>query len=153
MKLLPNWLSVAPLAFRQVDHHARGLDRGHGLHAWLEAELIGGFARDEGEDAVRARLDLDGGGEAVALDLGDDAGEPVAGAGGSDGFVTSAFGEQARDLRGRDGALAAGRAVDTELAVAFPAAEGFDADAEGLGRFADAIAVGSAHGEEATPPR
>ena len=88
---------------------------------------------------MRARLDLDGGGEAVALDLGDDAGEAVAGAGGGDRFVAAALGEQASDLRGRDDALAARRAVDAELAVALPAAEGLDADAERLGGFADAI--------------
>ena len=111
--------------------------------------MIGGFARDEGEDAVRARLDLDGGGEAVALDLGDDAGEPIAGAGGGDGFIAAALGEEACDLRGRDGALASGSAVHTELAVAFPTAERLDADPEGLGGFADAVAVGSAHRQEA----
>ena len=41
--------------------------------------------------------------------------------------------QEACDLRGRDGALAAGRAVHTELAVAFPATEGLDTDAEGFG--------------------
>ena len=59
-----------------------------------------------------------------------------------DRFLVPAFGEQARDLRGGHGALAALGALDAQLAVAFPAAQRLDTHAERLRGFADAIGVG-----------
>ncbi len=101
-----------------------------------EAELLDGVARDRGGDPVRAGLDLDQRDHPVDLDRGDDAGEAVAGRERVAGPVALRRGRAGARPRRRDAAAVARVARRLELAVAVPAAQRVDADADGAGRVA-----------------
>src|SRR5206468_6118935 len=113
----------------------------HRLHARFELHLVDRLSRDEREDPVRAGLDLDRGRELVALDLGDDAGEPVALARLRDRLLGPLRSEEPRHLGGGDFALSALRARRAELALALPAPERLDPHAEGRRRLTDPVGI------------
>src|ERR1700681_3172061 len=50
-----DWLRVR----RELDDDIGRLDRGDHTDTWRKAELVGSFAAQQGDDAVRACLDLD----------------------------------------------------------------------------------------------
>jgi hypothetical protein len=84
---------------------------------------------------------LDDGGDPIALDARDDAGELIPRRSG-DGRPTRPgappLREEPGDLGERDDSLAAGGAAEGHPAVRFPSAERLDGDTEHLGRLTDA---------------
>jgi CheY-like chemotaxis protein len=104
-------------------------------------ELVDGLGRHQAHEPVRARLDLDDRGDAVLLDPGDNAGEPVpsrlrddrASAGGP-----STLSEQTRHFLEWHEPLTALRPAQDQPAVALPPAKRLDRHAEHLGRLSGA---------------
>src|SRR5450759_2070560 len=77
----------ASLLARDLDDDLGRLDDADGLRAHLELQVIDRLGRHETDEAVRAGENLDDGHHPIALDPGDDPGEPVTGRLGDDRSV------------------------------------------------------------------
>jgi inner membrane transporter RhtA len=114
------------------DDHRRLHDRRRRL-ARLQVELVGRLARHERHDPEGPAGEVDLGHDAVALDVDDDAGHPVARARAG---VGPALAQHPRELLGREDAVVAA-ALERDPAVALPAAQRVDADPQRLRGDAD----------------
>ena len=142
------------LGRRHLDHHVGGLDDTDRLVADLETHVVHGLGRHEADHPVRAGLDLDDRCDAVLLDPGDDAGEPVARRSGDDGALDGRLAtlvHEPGDLVHLDQPLAALRAGHREAAVGLPATERLDRHAEHLGGLPDAQTAAFRSGRSSIP--
>src|SRR5216683_5589157 len=139
---LPGFSEPASRSGGQLDNDVGGLHGGHGDHARLEVELIGGLAGHERDEAERSRLHLDLRRDAVLDDLGHDTCEVVAGRLGPEGAGLGRLGvfcHEPGKLRAVDQAPAAIGAVGREPPRIDPPPHGVDTHAQEFCDLADPV--------------
>src|SRR5947209_9092724 len=126
----------------QLDDHVRGLDHRDRAYPGREAELVGRFTGNQGNEPMGAGLHLDLSHDAVFDNARDDAREMIAG-GSADGGFWLGLGRgrrhEARELPPINDALATGRPDRRQPSAVGQPANTVDADAEQFGDLTDLV--------------
>src|SRR3954462_2492922 len=123
-------------SFGPLHDDVGGLDDGHGDHAGLQPEVVGGLAAHQRDEAVRPRLDLHLRHHTVTYDVGDDAAHPVA-RGGQRRVGLGGRADEGRQVGPGDDPVAVLVAFGGQPPGVDPPPDGVGADVEQGGDLAD----------------